>query len=220
MDIIIAAKYGNAFDVRNSIHLFINRIDLEDEKSALHYAAENGDIEIVDILLKYGANINIVNSYNITPLHYAIKNNHFNVVKLLIENGADIEIDGDEYSTPLCTACGSIGECNLEIAKYLLDKGSKINESLHHSSIFEHFEIVKLLIQYGADINAQSYRGTPLHCACSVGNFEIVKLLIENGADINAKDLDGKTPLYSSSNPDEEIVKYFLDKGANNLIKK
>ena len=39
----------------------------------LHYAAINGDTEIVEMLLNSGANINDANQYGITPLHKAVK---------------------------------------------------------------------------------------------------------------------------------------------------
>jgi ankyrin repeat protein len=51
-----------------------------------------------------------------------------------------------------------------------------------------HLEIVKLLLEHGADVNAKMEGlGTALHLAASNGHLEIVKLLLENGADVNAK---------------------------------
>ena len=49
-------------------------------------------------------------------------------------------------------------------------------------------EIVELLINHGADVNAKNDdAGTPLHAASMKDNKEIVELLINRGADINAK---------------------------------
>lgn len=62
-----------------------------------------------------------------------------------------------------------------------------------------HYEVVKLLIEHGADVNAR--KGTyntveiPLMYAVQYERFDIAKLLIDNGADVNTKDNDGKTPL-------------------------
>ncbi len=67
--------------------------------------------------------------------------------------------------------------------------------------VFGHKEVVELLIDKGADVNAKGkYGGTPLHSAAFFGQTEIVELLIAKGADLNAKIesagiLKGYTPL-------------------------
>jgi len=66
---------------------------------------------------------------------------------------------------------------------------NKYNDSsLHYAvRIKDNLEIVKLLIENGANINIQNnYLTSSLHNAVFlIDNFEIVKLLIENGANIN-----------------------------------
>ncbi|XP_065904061.1 26S proteasome non-ATPase regulatory subunit 10-like [Dysidea avara] len=50
-------------------------------------------------------------------------------------------------------------------------------------------EIVKFLIEKGANVNARSLGSTPLHVAVTNGREEIVKFLIEKGTNVNAKDM-------------------------------
>ena len=56
--------------------------------------------------------------------------------------------------------------------------------------------MVKLLLKYGADINARDKDGwTSLHWGAKNGNIDMLKLLITNGADIKAKNKKGCIPL-------------------------
>ncbi|MFM2428689.1 MAG: hypothetical protein RL012_573 [Bacteroidota bacterium] len=76
-------------------------------------------------------------------------------------------------------------------------------------------EIVKLLIEYGADVNMPVHarkktKGkTPLHYAARRGSVEIAKLLIEHGADINAKSSRGNTPLkYALKHQHKDMIQF------------
>ena len=75
-------------------------------------------------------------------------------------------------------------------------------------------ELVKLLIEHGADVNAKTRSGqTAIHAACQENNFEIVKVLDNAGADVNSADNEGGTCLMATNNIN--IVKYLLNKGVD-----
>ena len=57
-------------------------------------------------------------------------------------------------------------------------------------------EGVEKLIEQGADINASTLVGGPLHCAAASGKTETIKFLVKHGAKINQKNFDGETPLH------------------------
>src|ERR1043166_3257174 len=75
---------------------------------------------------------------------------------------------------------------------------------LHYAAQRGHTDIVKLLIDYKADVNAKvterSAAGvvnwTPLHLAAERGRVAVAELLLEKGADIEAKDVWDRTPLF------------------------
>ena len=73
---------------------------------------------------------------------------------------------------------------------------------LHSASKSGNMELVRLLIQEGADVNAQDEDcESPLHGAMARGdNYDVARTLIENGADLSGKAVDGKTPSHSIFN--------------------
>jgi uncharacterized protein len=91
-----------------------------------------------------------------------------------------------------------------EIVQFLLDHGAQVGlvarnsqrvTALHGAVARHDVDIVKLLLEHGADPNASQERGfVPLHEAAAGGNEAIVHLLVEYGGRIDAKADDGKTP--------------------------
>lgn len=72
-----------------------NMYDMGD--SPLHYAVNQGDFTIVELLITYHANLNSVNIEGMTPLMYSCQSNNSGIIEYLIENGAD-PIIRDRYN--------------------------------------------------------------------------------------------------------------------------
>ena len=81
---------------------------------------------------------------------------------------------------------------------------------MHHAASHSGAEVVRLLLERGADVNAQDrHMKTPLHAATSdgyrwaaephVASAEVIALLLENGAEVNARDGEKRTPLHSTA---------------------
>jgi ankyrin repeat protein len=69
--------------------------------------------------------------------------------------------------------------------------------AVHTAILFGKYDILKLLIENGADINAKDNQGnSPIHGAIENNEIHILRLLIEKGADINAKNNLGQSPLH------------------------
>jgi hypothetical protein len=67
---------------------------------------------------------------------------------------------------------------------------------LHLAAGFGHKEVVQLLLDFKAEVDAKNKNGyTPLYVAARSGQKDVVELLLAHGADINAKDNNGQTPL-------------------------
>lgn len=88
---------------------------------------------------------------------------------------------------------------------------------LHEASYRGSIKCVKVLIDYGADVNFIDSEGwTPLHAAVCGEQMSCIKYLIENGADINYNDMQGVTPLRMAVNVKNiEIIDYLVKRGAD-----
>jgi ankyrin repeat protein len=111
----------------------------------------------------------------------------------------------------------------------LLKKGAEANfydecgsTPLMLALLAEHInrEIVELLIENGADVNAKepSDRWTALHLVARDGHADFVEMLLQNGAEVDPQDMHGNTPLNGavySFKGDPEIIEMLLGHGAD-----
>lgn len=198
----------------NKIKQLLEKINNKNLKmsnvSYLMIACENNNKEIIELLIKKGANINDVDHNNRTALHEACKKGNLEVVKILIENGANIHIEEESGKTAVTFATEIVQPESLEIIKYLKDKGANLlvkdknNNNLLHKviggvqkDIKETIKIIKYLISEKIELNEQNTIGnTPLiNAILLTKNIEIVKILIENGADINIENGTNKNAI-------------------------
>jgi ankyrin repeat protein len=111
------------------------------------------------------------------------------LVRVLVELKADIIARSTSGQTPL----------------HLLSEGNPPNGP----------KVARYLLEHGADVNARSDGGTPLHRTLRHDGVEIARVLIEHGADIDAEDDDGCTPLRTASKSRaDKVAKLLLEHGA------
>jgi ankyrin repeat protein len=80
------------------------------------------------------------------------------------------------------------------------DPDSQSRTALHRACQYGHLDVVKLLVEYGASIEATDEKGmTPLLQAAGLECLDVVRFLEENGSDINAVAADGRTILHFSA---------------------
>lgn len=210
-ELITAANDGNLEKVTRILDSGFNinaRINDRSElsgRTALMIASLRGYERIVDVLLSRKANVNLKDEHGETALLLAMNTPNLKIVKALIRAGANPNVQTFSPHageiTPLIRAINAESHLRLELTKTLLEAKAEVNPKgkfagspLLHA--VEDLEITKLLISYGANVEAKNFRGTtPLMIAAGAGDISVVRYLIERGADVNARDNDGYTVL-------------------------
>lgn len=167
-------------------------------------AYNDGAIEAAGLLLEKGADVNARDKTGTSVLALAAAANNLELARILIAKGANVNNVDELGFTPLINAAGN-GDHNAEMVKLLIENGAQVNAKSGDSA-----EIVK---------NGPLMLGhlTPLQLAAQA-NYEAAEALLKAGADINAKDVRNATPLVfavTTDRPDPKIVKLLLDKGAD-----
>ena len=87
-----AIKENNVPEVQRLLRLGVpvDFLGLNQGRTPLHYAIENGQLEIVKELLKHNANVNATDTKDFTPLQIAVTKNNQEMIELLINKGANI----------------------------------------------------------------------------------------------------------------------------------
>ena len=210
-------------------------IEAKDDQGVtpLHYACEDGKPSkavmltqgqvyvpppnVVQVLIDAGADIEAKDDMGGTPLFVASDRGMCMLAKILVKAGADA-CGTDNTGTTCLTLAAMSG--HTETVRYLVGlKGVDVNHVLamafSGTALFlavegGHREVVQILIDAGADIEARTSTGlTPLHYACGLGELAVVKVLLEAGADVCATDSEGATSLMrSAANGHTETARY------------
>ncbi|MFI4956396.1 MAG: ankyrin repeat domain-containing protein [Gammaproteobacteria bacterium] len=172
--------------------------------------------ELVELLLKNGANPNVMNGY-MAPMHLAAMNGYFQILQLLLAYNANIDIKDVNGKTPLHIAASN---GMLEILDHLLSKGADKNSVSHdkrHPLVYAtehgHARCVARLLDYGAEVDKPVLSNvTALHVASFNGRIEIIEMLIQNNASLLARTDQGKSPYDLASENGQDKAALFLMK--------
>lgn len=195
-------------------------INPQELNAALFKAVFEGNVGLVELLIKKGALPNALDRSGNRPLHIAAISGHEKIVKLLINKDVDIHAENIEGLQAFHNAAlaGHLG-----ILKLLSRAGSNLNkpsanggQALHHATATGHLPIIVFLIENKADMHARDNTlAQPLHLATNFGHQPIIEWLISHGADMTAEDMYGKTPLkIAIKKGNHEILACLISHGA------
>jgi ankyrin repeat protein len=242
--LIDAVKAGNAAAVRTAL---AKRPDVNatqpDGTTALHWAVNGDAPDIVQMLVRAGANVKARNRYGATPLWLASLNGNATTMAMLLEAGADANTTSTDGETVLMVAART-GQ--VDAVQTLLARGADPNAkegwrgqtALMWAAAEGHAAVIGTLVSKGADVHARSSAGfTSLLFAARAGRIAAVEALLKVGADMNESlpvrgrrpaPAAGQTPatappseiglnafLLAAANAHYELAAWLLDRGAD-----
>ena len=189
---VLAARSGDAAAMKSALAAGGGTEGQErmSQRTALHFAAENGNMDVVRMLLDAKANPNAQDRTGKTPVTIAAERGKPDVLKALLAAGGNANSRDQVEGSPLLWAAGLGGP-----------------------------ETVTVLLDAGADPNVQDVNGmTPLMWAAGVGKPETVRLLVDKGADPGKVDrLTGETALMRAVRTGKPETVRILLEGKPNL---
>lgn len=191
----------------------------DNQRTALHNAAKSGeDLNIIELIIEDGADVNAKDTDGMTALHFAAMNGKENAVLVLLQNGANVHAqtvpprkDTETFNwkflggrTPLHWAAT---EGYTAIADALMDhhadpgaKSTSYRTPLQEAIMQGHESVALALIARGAPItDSDDEDWTPLHESCyghsggpkaHSARVRIARLLLDRGADVDAVTAD------------------------------
>jgi WD40 repeat protein/ankyrin repeat protein/tetratricopeptide (TPR) repeat protein len=188
----------------------------------LRYAAQFGNIPIMEALLDAHVDIEIKDQAGFTPVEAAVAADQADSIRFLISRGASPDPTDATGKHPLEMAAAS-GKSRC--VRALLDGGARPDLSssgmaaLHSAAFRGNLEMCTDLVEHGANVNLASRDGrglTPLRMALLGGRTEIARYLLEHGADERARDREGHIALHAAVlNSNADMVRVLLARGSD-----
>ncbi len=191
------------------------------KKLLLHTAIKKNDYDMVKLLIDYNADLNKFGKHTtiitgdgrtateFTPLHLAVEADELNFVKLIVDNSKNLNLRDSDGLTPLLLACRIH---TLFLPELQPDTN---NNDLNGD---DNLEIIKYLIDHGADVNAQDSNETsPLIIAANFNSNVLAEILVSSPKiDLNIFTKHNLTPLHIACKKGNlEVVKTLCNGGDN-----
>jgi uncharacterized protein len=193
LQLVIASEKGDIETVKSLLKkdVYIHAQDGEG-RCAIVAAAYKNHLEIVDLLITAGADVNMKDNTIQSAYLISAMEGYLELMKKTLKAGADVHSTDSDNGTGLIRASD---RGHVEVIKELLKTDIRVNHinrmswtALHEAIMFgdggkRHTEIVRLLVDAGADINLPDKDGlTPLAKAKNKNYTDIIAILENSGA--------------------------------------
>lgn len=198
--------------------------------TALHYASREGHLEVVQLLMRRGADPNMENNEGCTVLVMAVRHERLEVVKHLLSNGANVNantrfdehlvrafkkaISGRESALSCAVRLG-----NESLMDELLKSGAMVNEQfslpIHNAVKKGDLTLIMKLLEHKVNLDGKDIQGlSPLNLAILLGKDEMVEMLLDMGVQRDYSAGDKSSLFVAFQNGQTEIAKLLYKRGA------
>lgn len=178
--------------------------EADDGLLPLHLASLQGKAKVVDALLQFGVDVNVLDGKSKEPaLIWAAKGGNVRVLEVLLSHGANMTWS-DKEGTALNWATK---DRHTDAVVWLLNQGLSLETRdgfhmtpLQTASYNGDKTEAEILLQHSADIESfDNYWWTPMFWATANGHLDVVQLLLNHSAEVNVRDKSGMTPLHEAA---------------------
>lgn len=176
----------------------------------LHCAVNGGHEDMVRLLIKNGADVDLARSYQRTPLFDSATFKNEALVRVLVDAGSRAD-------APQATIA-AVADGEFSAARYLIEKTegdprahngrSSVSVGTDEAVYGVIVDVLRTLLSLGSDIECRDCAGrTPLSHAAEDGAYDSVKVLLKEGADVETTDNEGRAPMsYAMERGDRRII--------------
>lgn len=207
--------------------------DRDHVTACLVRAIQLKEIELVEMLICKGADVNSVDENACTPMFYAIEFGSIEILEVLLRYGADVRLGAArKWHSALHVMVGFGRFAMLELVENLFGKDLDCSAALsipsdpplYRAVSHGYADVLVFLLKVlpDLDINAPDThrkRETPLMIAAGNGDVKVARILVAHGANINAKVYGSTALIKAALKGSVEVVEYLCEHGADvNLV--
>lgn len=203
------------------VEILIRRGGLLNEKNKdlvtpLHITGDTSNYEVMDLLLRNGAKVNVLDCFGNTVLHRCARNDNLQACRLLLSYNIDTTIVSLQGYTAAQLATENVLKILKDPPSDTVDLECKLLEAAKAGDI----ETVRqIILGNPVTVNCRDLDGrhsTPLHFAAGYNRVPVVEFLLEHGAEVHAFDKGGLVPLHNAcSYGHYEVTELLVKHGAN-----
>ncbi|KAG9493252.1 ankyrin repeat domain-containing protein 6 isoform X3 [Eleutherodactylus coqui] len=190
-------------------------------RTPLHLAANKGHLNVVQILLQAGCDLNVQDDSQQTALHRAAVVGHSDILAVLIQDGCALDRQDKDGNTAVHEAAwhgfSQSVKLLVKAGANVLAKNKAGNTPLHLACQNGHSQSCRFLLLAGSRADLKNHTGdTCLHVAARYNHLSVIRILLSAFCSVNEKNQAGDTPLHvAAALNHRKVIKVLLEAGAD-----